>query len=457
LTVFVVGKHPAPMCFRPTLLLGRHAIASLPRWFLAWQLVGASFASFTAMAEWPEFRGPYENGQTPVGKGGGTLGLPLHWSETENVSWKTAIPFRGWSTPVVLGDQTWLTTATLDGHDFFVLCLDAHTGEIRLNQALFHCENPEPLGNNVNCYATPSAVIEPGRVYVHFGSFGTACLDTKSFKVLWQRQDLPCRHYRGPSSSPVLFENLLILTMDGADQQYVAALDKDTGRTIWKTARSVEWNDENVPGKMAREGDLRKAHSTPLLAKVGDTTQLLSTGAKAGYGYDPRTGRELWRVRYPAWSSAPRPVYEQGLAFLITGLGKTELWAVRPNGQGDATDTNVVWKFDTLVAKTASPIVFEGLLYMVSDDGAVTCLESTTGKQVWRERIGGTYAASPICGDGRLYFCSQQGNTIVIKAGQSFQALATNTLADGFMASPAVDGQALFLRTKTHLYRIESK
>jgi outer membrane protein assembly factor BamB len=355
-----------------------------------------------------------------------------------------------------MDDQIWLTTATLDGHDFFVLCVDARTGHVRLNDSLFYCENPEPLGNNVNCYATPSAVIEPGRVYVHFGSYGTACMDTKTFKAVWQRQDLPCRHYRGPSSSPVLFENLLILTMDGADQQYVVALDKKTGHTVWKTLRSVEWNDENVPGKMAREGDLRKAHSTPLLAKVGEATELLSTGAKAGYGYDPRTGRELWRVRYPAWSAAPRPVYDQGLAFFVTGLGKTELWAVRPNGDGDVTDTHVAWKVDTAVAKTASPIVFEGLLYMVSDDGAIACLESKTGKQVWRERIGGTYAASPICADGRLYFCSQQGNTIVLKPSQSFQALATNTLTDGFMASPAVDGKALFLRTKTHLYRIES-
>ena len=157
-----------------------------------------------------------------------------------------------------MGGQVWLTTATIDGHDFFAIGLDADTGGILFNEKVFHSDNPEPLGNgaSMNCYATPSPVIEPGRVYVHFGSFGTACLDTRTAKSLWKRDDLPCRHYRGPASSPVLFENLLILTFDGADLQYLVALDKKTGQTVWKTDRSVAWNDENEPGQMAREGDL---------------------------------------------------------------------------------------------------------------------------------------------------------------------------------------------------------
>ena len=161
-------------------------------------------AAMAARADWPEFRGPTGDGQA------GNPGLPLTWSETENVKWKTEIPFKGWSTPVVLGGQVWLTTATLDGHDFYALCLDAATGKILFNEKLFHSDNPEPLGNAVNCYAAPSPAIEPGRVYVHFGSYGTACLDTKTFKTLWQRTDLPCRHYRGPASSVILFENTVI-------------------------------------------------------------------------------------------------------------------------------------------------------------------------------------------------------------------------------------------------------
>src|SRR5947199_2965008 len=273
-----------------------------------------------------------------------------------------------------MDNQIWLTTATLDGDDFFAIRVDADTGKISLNEMVFHRDNPESLGNgaSMNSYATPSAVIEPGRVYVHFGSFGTACLDSTTGKVLWKRDDLPCRHYRGPSSSPVLFDTLLILTMDGADLQYHVALDKKTGQTVWKTNRSVVWNDENVPGQMAKDGDLRKAHSTPLIVTIAGKPQMFSAGAKAAYGYDPRTGTELWKVQYADWSVAPRPIYGKGLVFLVTGLTKKELWAVKPDGQGDVTDTHVTWKLSTHVGKYASPILVDGLIYTAAEESFVT-------------------------------------------------------------------------------------
>ncbi len=410
----------------------------------------------TAQADWPQFRGPWGDGQVSAPGDTRLLGLPLAWSETNNIKWKTEIPERGWSTPVVLGEQIWLTTATQEGHDFFVLCVDAKTGKILLNEKLFHCDTPEPLGNPVNCYATPSPVIEPGRVYVHFGSYGTACLDTGTRQVLWKRTDLPCRHYRGPSSSPVLFSNLLILTLDGVDLQYVVALDKMTGKTVWKTDRSFTWDDRNDPSEMVSLGDRHKAHSTPLLITFNSQTQLLSAAARSAYAYDPATGKELWRIHHDSWSAAPVPVFRQGLAFLITGSGKTQLLAVRVDGQGDVTATHVVWMVDTLVAKTASPVLVDDLFYMVADDGMVTCLESGNGKEVWRQRINGKYAASPIYADGRIYFFNQSGETTVLKPGRTFQLLATNILSDGFMASPAVAGKALILRTKASLYRIET-
>jgi outer membrane protein assembly factor BamB len=358
---------------------------------------------------------------------------------------------------VVLGGQVWVTTATDDGHDFFAICVDAETGKIRFNEKVFHSDNPEPLGNgaSMNCYATPSPLIEPGRVYVHFGSFGTACLDTATGKALWKRDDLRCRHYRGPSSSLVAFENLIILTMDGADVQYHVALDKQTGKTVWKTDRSVVWNDENVPGQMARDGDLRKAHSTPLIATFAGKPQMFSAGAKAAYGYDPRTGKELWKVQYADWSVAPRPLFDHGLVFFVTGLMKTELWAVRPDGQGDVSDTHVVWKLKTHIGKYASPILVDGLIYSVAEESFLNCVDAATGQVIWGERIGGKYAASPIYADGRLYFFSQQGTTTVLKPGRSLEVLATNSLANGFMASPAASGKAFYLRTKTHLYRVE--
>ncbi|MDB6021349.1 MAG: outer rane biosis protein BamB [Pedosphaera sp.] len=405
-------------------------------------------------ADWPELRGPWSDGHVSTPGDTKPIGLPLHWSETENVKWSTAIPYRGWSTPAIMDGQIWLTTATEDGHDFFAICVDAETGKIRYNEKLFHADNPEPLGNDMNCYATPSPVIEKGRVYVHFGSYGTACLDTATDKVIWKREDLRCRHYRGPSSSPIIFENLLILTFDGIDLQYVIALDKKTGQTVWKTDRSVVWNDENARQTIA--GDQRKAHSTPLIITVGGKKQMLSAGAKAAYSYDPYTGKELWKVHYPDFSAAPRPVYADGLAYFVTGMTKTEMLAVKPDGQDDVTDTNVVWRLKGHVGKYASPLLVDGLIYTVSDESFITCLEAATGQTVWTERIGGKFSASPIYADGRLYVFDRDGTSKVLKPGRTFEAMATNSLPDGLMASPAVSGKALYLRTKTRLYRIES-
>lgn len=404
-----------------------------------------------ALAAWPEFRGPTGDGHVPATAGA----LPTEWSETNHIAWKTAIPHKGWSTPVVLDGRVWLTTATPDGHDFFAIGLDAATGAVRFNGRIFHSDNPEPLGNEMNGYASPSPTIEPGRVYVHFGSYGTACLDSDTGRLIWQRTDLPCRHYRGPGSSPVMFRDLLILTMDGVDVQYVAALDRTTGKTVWKTDRTAEWNDLGPDGLPLKEGDLRKAYSTPFIADVGGRPQIFTVGAKAAYGYDAATGRELWKVTYPQYSAAARPVFSHGLVFISSGAGKSELWAIRPDGKGDVTSSHVAWKASKSIPRIPSPIVVGDLLYLTGEDGGLQCFEAATGVEVWKERIGGNYAASPIHANGHLYFCSQQGKTTVVKAGRAFVPIATNKLDDGFMASPAIDGRALFLRTKTHLYRVE--
>jgi outer membrane protein assembly factor BamB len=406
--------------------------------------------------DWPEFRGPWANGLATAPGNEQPVGLPLHWSETRNVTWKTAIPHRGWSTPVVMDGKVWLTTATVDGHDFFVICVDAESGAIGLNERLFHSDNPEPLGNDMNGYASPSPVVEAGRVYVHFGSYGTACLDTVTHKVLWQRTDLSCRHFRGPGSSPILFEDLLILTMDGVDVQYLVALNKATGQTAWRTDRTANWNDLDADGKPRGEGDLRKAYSTPLVVDVNGTKQMLSVGAKALYGYDPGSGRELWKVHNRAFSGAARPVYGKGIAYMITGFGKTDLFAIDVSGRGDVTETHLRWKTSSGMPRTPSPVLVGDLLFTVSDTGMATCLDAATGTQIWREYVRGHHAASPLYADGRMYYFDQQGKTTVLKASREHEVLATNTLDGGFMASPAVSDKALLLRTTTHLYRIEA-
>jgi outer membrane protein assembly factor BamB len=206
---------------------------------------------------------------------------------------------------------------------------------------------------------------------------------------------------------------------------------------------------------MAKDGDLRKAYSTPLIVNVAGKPLMLSAGAKASYGYDPRTGRELWKVQYNDWSTAPRPLYHKGLAYFVTGLNRRELWAVKTDGQGDVTDTGVAWKLKTRVGKYASPLLIDDLIYTAAEESFVTCLDAASGETIWTERVGGKYAASPLYADGRLYLFDQGGMTLVLKPGRSLEVLATNHLDGGFMASPAVSGQAFFLRTKTHLYRIE--
>ena len=419
------------------------------RWLWLWMV--AIVGQTPSGENWPEFRGHSGDGHSSV------IGLPLSWSETQNVRWKTPIPGRGWSTPVVWGKQVWLTTATEDGRAMSVLCVERNTGKVLLNRELFQNPNPEPLGNDVNSYASPTPTIEAGRVYVHFGSYGTACLDTRTFQTLWERRNLPCRHYRGPSSSPILFGNLLILTLDGADYQYVTALDKKTGKTVWKTDRTANWGDFDPNGKVIAEGDFRKAHSTPLITLVNGQPEMVSMGAKAGYAYDPKTGKELWKVDYRGFSASFRPVEGEGLVFVPTGYSRSDLWAVRLGGRGNVTSSHIVWKYSKNVPSKPSPLLLNDLLYLVDDAGVVTCLEAKTGNEVWKERMGGHFSASPLTAEGRIYCFSEEGKTTVLKPGRKFEVIAESQLKDGFMASAAVAGKAFFLRTKTHLYRIETR
>jgi len=398
---------------------------------------------------WPAFRGPQGDGAVTGAK------LPLRWSEAENVRWKTAIPHLGWSTPVVQDHRVWLTSATTNGQDYFAFCVDAASGKILFEKRLFHCDKPEPLGNAVNCYASPSPAVEQGRAYVHFGSYGTACLDTGSGEVLWTREDLKCRHYRGPGSSVILYRDLLVLTLDGVDVQYVTALDKRTGKTVWKTDRAIKWNDLDEKGQPKREGDYRKAFATPLVIRVGGKDLLVSPASSVLFAYEPGTGQEVWRVVNKAYSPSVSPVFGAGLVLAVTGRGIPEMLGIRPDGTADVTDSHVVWRVPGKdVPLTPSPVVIGGLLYMLADPGVMTCLEAASGKTVWRERVGGNCIASPIQDGERIYVFSLSGKTTVIRAGRTFEKLAENPLDAGFMASPAVADDSLFLRTKTHLYRI---
>ena len=412
--------------------------------------IGLVFAMLiTVQADWPQFRGPLGTGFIPNGGK-----LPAEWNESKNIDWKIALPGRAWSSPVVSGDTLWLTNADEKGHELSVISIDAKSGKLGFIKQLFHVDKPQ-YAHKFNTYASPTPIIEGRYVYLTWGSAGTACLNTKTKKVLWTRDDFVCDHFRGSGSSPILYENLLILTFDGADFQYVAALDKRTGKTIWKTNRSVDFQDLGADGKPFRDGDVRKGYSTPHIIKHGGITQLISIGAMACYSYDPLSGREIWRITERAQHSAStRPVYGQGLVFYPTGFAKGQLLAVDPGARGEAAETHIKWKLKRSVGNKPSILLIKEHIYMIADGGVASCVEAKSGKVLWSERIGGNYSASPVTDGKRIFFFSEEGKTTVVAAKPEYNVLAINQLEDGFMASPAVHKQTFILRTKSHLYRI---
>lgn len=418
--------------------------ARMPRWALVCLLILTPLGAACAGDHWPEFRGSNGAGLAE------TSGLPLRWGEQENVRWKTPIHGKGWSSPVVWDNQVWLTTATEDGKELFVLCVDGPTGKVLHDIKLFSVDRPQSMGDaqQFNSYASPTPAIKAGRVYAHFGSAGTACLDTATGKVLWTRRDLSCNHHRGAASSPILFNNLLILTLDGFDQQYLVALDKATGETRWKQPRVIDYGTDN--------GDRKKAFSTPAVFVIDGQPQLISPSAAATVAYDPATGKELWKVHHGGMNVAARPLFGQGQIYICTGDGPTHLLAVRTGGSGDVTKSHVAWKALRGVPNRSTPLLLNDLLYLSGDNnGVATCLEAKTGTVVWQKRLAGDFIASPVAADGRVYFFNRDGAAFVLAAGREAKILARNQLADGCMATPAVAGKALFVRTKTHLYRIE--
>lgn len=405
-------------------------------------------AAIRMEAQWPQFRGPEGTGIAPGHD------PPLSWSEEKNIRWKTPVHGKAWSSPVVLEGQVWVTTATEDGRELSALSLDVETGKILRDLKLFQVEKPQ-YAHPFNSYASPTPVIEPGRVYVTFGSPGTAAIDTRSGKVLWERRDLECNHFRGAGSSPIIFGDLLIMHFDGSDRQYLVGLDKRTGKTVWHTDRSIDFQDLGPDGKPQAEGDYRKAFSTPHVVMSGGEPVLVSIGSKAIYGYDPRTGQERWRLEdRSAHSGSTRPVPGHGLIFYPTGFPTGQLLAIRLAPNGDAAP-DVVWKVTRGVPNKPSVLLVGDLLFMINDVGIVSCVEARTGAPVWTSRIPGTYSASPVAAGARVYFFSEDGKTTVIDAGREFKVLAENLLGDGFMASPALTGDALVVRSRTHVYRIE--
>jgi outer membrane protein assembly factor BamB len=415
--------------------------------------------------DWPQFRGP--EGQGDVGN----VALPLKWSESKGILWKTELPGRGWSSPVIADGKIWLTAAVeipataseqeetrkklasnpsagdMDAAgslELLALEVDLETGQVLRTIKLFTIDEPPPI-HNLNSYSSPTPVLADGRLLCHFGTFGVASIDVKSGEVLWRKQ-LAIDHIVGPGSSPVVVDDVVILTCDGADKQFIAALDVKTGDTRWQVDR---------PPLREENPDMRKSFCTPLVFEHAGRRQAVIPGAQWFISYDPASGEEIWRVDHGSgFSNVPRPVFDGERVYLCTGFGKPQLWAVRADGTGDVSETHVDWRQKQQIPAMSSPVVSNGRIYVISDGGVASCFDTTSGELIWRERMPGKYSASPLLANGRIYFCSQEGRTTVIEDAAEYRELAANQLDGMLMASPAVAGEDLVLRTDSHLYRI---
>jgi len=381
--------------------------------------------------DWTEFRGPGQQGHSDE------QGLPLTWSATEHVVWKTDIPGLGWSSPAVAGGKVWLTTGLDEGRSLRVVRLDAASGAIERSIEVFAPAEPGSV-HTKNSHASPTPVIDGERVFVHFGSHGTACL-SRDGEILWKTK-LDYNHRHGPAGSPVVVGDLLVIACDGTDVQFVVALDKATGREVWRRPR----------------GEGRMAYSTPTVTAVEGRPLVVSCGGEFVVAYTPDSGEERWRFRYPGgYSNVPRPVTGFGLAFVSSGYDTPVFYALPLDGAGELGDDRVAWKSTKAVPRNASPLLVGDELYLVSDNGVISCLDARTGDVHWQERLGGDCTASPLHADGRIYITDENGVTKVIAPGKTFRELATNELPGRTLASLAAADGAIFLRTDTALYRLD--
>lgn len=416
-------------------------------------------ANQVAAEDWPQFRGPSQQGIA-------TSPAATTWSEEENVIWKTPIPGAGHSSPIILGDQIWVTTALSSGTkevkdekspiprevaadlQLHAVCLNRESGKIIHNVPLISVDEPLPI-HSMNTYASPTPVGEPGRVYCHFGNNGTACVNTSDGTVRWRREDMKLDHQTGAGSSPLIYGDLLIFHMDGRDKQYIAGLNKDTGETIWQIDRT---------GKMNDRSDMRKAYSMPLLHNIGGEDILISPAADWVYGYAAATGEERWKVPYGGlgFSNTPRPVADEKRLYVCTGFMKSQMLAMEYDRTDSSAEPEIVWRYKKQVPSISSPLLVGKEIYFVADQGGVmTCVDSETGEMLWQERLSGNHTASPIVAGGNIYVAGRDGEVAVLRPGRKYDEIARNKLDSGILASPAVVDGSLFVRTEKALYRIE--
>lgn len=407
--------------------------------FLLPSLLLAAIATAASGDEWPQFRGPAGDGHSAA------AAVPLRWSGSgEEFRWKVPVPGKAWSSPVVGGGRVFVTTAVeREGEvSLEARCHDLADGSPVWERVVF--TKPATAIHQKNSHASPTPILADGRLYVHFGHDGTACLDARDGTVLWTQTSLVYPPVHGNGGSPALHGDKLIFSCDGQSEPFVVALRTSDGSVAWKTPRSVEVQRTF-------------SFSTPLIIEAKGGFQAVVPGSGAVVAYDPEDGREIWRFRYgEGYSVVPRPLHRDGVVYVCSGFNRAVLYAVRTDGAGDVTDTHLVWSDDKAVPKESSPILVGDLIFLNDDKGVLSCFDAKTGEERYRERLDGRggYSASPVYAAGNLFFHNGDGVTTVVKPSDTFEKVAENELGEPGLSSFAVISDGFVVRTEGHLVRI---
>jgi outer membrane protein assembly factor BamB len=376
---------------------------------------------------WPRFRGPTGQGETRAAE------LPTIWDKAgRNIQWRAKVPGAGNSSPVCWGDHVFLTSSSADGAERFVHCFRLADGTLRWTKQV-PARPPEKGVRDKNGYASATPVTDGDRVIAFFGSGGLVCYDFDG-KLLWHFDDYTAKTSHGTGSSPLLYKDLVILAQDQnqADSIFLA-VDKVGGKEAWrgKRPKAMTW-------------------TTPVVVRVGDHDELIVAGGETVRGYDPTNGKELWVLRGPTQEVIPALVVGKDLIYSASGRNGPTL-AFRPGGTGDVSKTHLAWRVIRSGPHVPSPILVKGRLYTVNDTGIFTCLDATTGRLVYTERLDDNFSASPVAAGELLYFPAESGVTYVLRTGDAVDIVARNDLGLPILASPAVMGNRLLLRAGSEL------
>ncbi len=390
----------------------------------------------TIWADWPAFRGPNRDGVV-------NQKLPTSWTQTENIVWRTELPGEGWSSPILVGKEAFMTVAVPmpdGGLDLRLIGVDTDTGAVNIITRLFKQPADAPKIHKKNSHASPTPLYDGTNVYVHFGHQGTACVSPQGL-IQWKNDSLAYPPVHGNGGSPTIVGELLVFSRDGGDIAEVTALNKKSGEVVWQTKREVE---------VARQFSF----CTPLVTEINGVQQLILPGSNVVQSLNPQTGQEIWRLQYEGYSVIPRPIFHQGLVFVCTGYNRPSLLAIDPTGSGDVTDTHLVWSSKDSIPHTPSLLPYQDKIALVSDRGVASCFDAKTGEQVWKKRIGGNFSASPLLSGSLMYLLSETGNCTILDIAGEPEIVETNELGERCLASLAVVGDDLLLRSDKALYRI---